>query len=140
MFHPSGSYFYVAAFGTDRVARVSASGTVLGRIEIGNAAGATVDPRNKRGPRGLAFNASSQRLYVLNRISNTVSVVDTAADKVVLEMPVGKFDPTPAVIRAGRGFLYDAKLSGNGTGSCASCHVDAEMDLLAWDLGVQSRL
>jgi hypothetical protein len=31
--------------------------------------------------------------------------------------------------------LYDHKLSGNGTGACASCHIDAEMDLLAWNLG-----
>jgi len=34
-----------------------------------------------------------------------------------------------------QGFLYDAKLSGSGTASCASCHVDAEMDPLAWDPG-----
>jgi len=54
---------------------------------------------------------------------------------VIQEIPIGSYDPTPAAIRSGRGFLYDAKLSGNGTMSCASCHVDAEMDLLAWDLG-----
>ena len=39
------------------------------------------------------------------------------------------------MVRQGRGFLYDAKLSGNGTVSCASCHIDGEMDMLAWDLG-----
>jgi hypothetical protein len=44
-------------------------------------------------------------------------------------------DPTPPLLKAGRGFLYDAKLSGNGTGSCASCHVDGDMDHLAWNLG-----
>jgi hypothetical protein len=48
---------------------------------------------------------------------------------------VGSYNPTPAAIQAGRGFLYDAKLSGNGTGACASCHVDGDMDHLAWDLG-----
>lgn len=50
------------------------------------------------------------------------------------EIMVGN-DPTPAAIKEGRGFLYDAKLSGNGTGACASCHVDADMDHLAWNLG-----
>ena len=50
-------------------------------------------------------------------------------------MPVGTFDPTPTAIKSGRGFLYDAKLSGNGTGACGSCHVDGDMDLMAWDLG-----
>ncbi len=44
-------------------------------------------------------------------------------------------DPTPQAIKSGRGFLYDAKLSGNGTGACASCHVDGDMDHLAWNLG-----
>jgi YVTN family beta-propeller protein len=135
VFDPSGAYFYVAAFGTDRVARVASDGSILKRIEMGNATGSTVDPRNKRGPRGLALNALSQRLYVLNRISNTISVIDVSADRIIQEISVGKFDPTPAVIRSGRGFLYDAKLSGNGTESCASCHIDADMDLLAWHLG-----
>ncbi len=44
-------------------------------------------------------------------------------------------DPTPARIKQGRGFLYDAKLSGNGMTACASCHVDGDLDGLAWDLG-----
>jgi YVTN family beta-propeller protein len=135
VFDPKGSFLYVAAFGTDRVARVSADGQVLARIEIGAVKGSAADPKNKRGPRGLALNAKSQRLYVLNRISNTISVVDTSSDTVIAELPVGAFDPTPQVIRNGRGFLYDAKLSGNGSAACAACHIDAEMDLLAWDLG-----
>ena len=53
------------------------------------------------------------------------------------EIPVGT-DPTPTEVKQGRGFLYDAKLSGNGTGACASCHVDADMDHLAWNLGNRS--
>lgn len=117
------------------MAKVDINGAVLSRIEIGTAIGAAVDPKSKRGPRGLALHAAAQRLYVLNRISNTLSVVDTGAGSVLSERPVGRFDPTPAAIRNGRGFLYDAKLSGNGTGACAGCHVDSEMDLLAWDLG-----
>jgi YVTN family beta-propeller protein len=82
-----------------------------------------------------ALKTPAHRLYVLNRIANTLSIIDTASDTVLREISVGSFDPTPTFIRQGRGFLYDAKLSGNGTMSCASCHVDAEMDMLAWDLG-----
>jgi len=137
-FEPDGSSFYVAAFGSDRVAKIDATdpNTILARIEIcPTAIGSASDSRNKRGPRGLALNSPAQRLYVVNRIANTLSIVDTAANTVLKEIPVGSHDPTPAVIRQGRGFLYDAKLSGNGTVSCASCHIDAEMDLLAWDLG-----
>jgi YVTN family beta-propeller protein len=132
-FVPSGLAFYVAAFGTDRVALVSVNGQVLSRIEVGATPGAIVNPREKRGPRGLAL--SGRWLYVLNRISNTLSIIDTQAQQVIREIPTGLYDPTPEVIRAGRGFLYDAKLSGNGTAACAACHVDAEMDMLAWDLG-----
>lgn len=135
VFEPGGAFLYVAAFGTDRVARVGSGGQVLSRIEIGPATGSTVAPRTKRGPRGLALNPVTARLYVLNRISNTVSIIDTTTDTVVREINIGSFDPTPVVIRNGRGFLYDAKLSGNGTASCAACHVDADMDFLAWDLG-----
>ena len=132
---PNATTFYVAAFGTDRVALVDLSGSIHTRIEIGPATGSTVNPPAKRGPRGLATVPANKVLYVLNRISNSISIINTASNKVQAEIPVGTFDPTPQDIRLGRGFLYDAKLSGNGTGACASCHVDAEMDMLAWDLG-----
>jgi YVTN family beta-propeller protein len=135
VFDPSGDFLYVAAFGSDRVAKVGTNGAVLARIEIGSEIGSTADPRHKRGPRGLALNAGANRLYVVNRISNTISIVDTTADSVLKEFPVGSYDPTPSTIRQGRGFLYDSKLSGNGTMACTSCHIDAEMDLIAWDLG-----
>ncbi|HEX8077519.1 MAG TPA: beta-propeller fold lactonase family protein, partial [Chthoniobacterales bacterium] len=132
VFDPSGAFAYVAAFGSDRIAKVNANGTIASRIDL---SGAGVDPRRKRGPRGLALNAATGKLYVLNRIANTVSVIDTAKQSVMSEVPVGAFDPTPAEIRNGRGFLYDARLSGNGTVSCASCHLDGNNDRVAWDLG-----
>ena len=46
------------------------------------------------------------------------------------------FDPTPAAVKNGRPFLYDAHLTSRlGSESCASCHVDATRDTEAWDLG-----
>jgi len=135
-FGPSGANYYLAAFGSDRIARVTtASGNVTARIELSpTSAGSTSDPRNKRGPRGLALRPGVA-LYPLNRLANTISVIDLQNNVLIREIPIGSFDPTTTTIRQGRGFLYDAKLSGNGTVSCASCHIDAEMDLLAWDLG-----
>ena len=135
-FGPSGANYFLAAFGSDRVALVNAdNGAVTARIELSpTARGSLADPRNKRGPRGLALKPG-QALYVANRISNTLIVIDPNTRAIVREIPIGSHDPTPAVVRQGRGFLYDAKLSGNGTVSCASCHIDAEMDMLAWDLG-----
>lgn len=135
VFDPGGNFLWVAAFGTDRVAKVAANGSVLSFIEIGPSTGSTVNPHTKRGSRGLAINGAASRLYVLNRISNTISVINTANQTLIGEVPVGSYDPTPVEITSGRGFLYDAKLSGNGTGACASCHIDGDMDHLAWDLG-----
>jgi|HubBroStandDraft_1064217.scaffolds.fasta_scaffold01629_5 YVTN family beta-propeller protein len=137
VFEPTGRYLYIAAFGTDRVGIFdTTNGTVTKFIEIDpQATGAAVNAVTKRGPRGLALNSSASLLYVLNRIYNTISIVNLSNNTVTAEIPTGSFDPTPAVIRNGRGFLYDHKLSGNGTGACASCHIDAEMDLLGWNLG-----
>lgn len=135
-FSPGGQSLFIAGFGSDRVGVFNTlSGTVTARVDLNPAAlGSTASPRTKRGPRGLALKGEST-LYVLNRIANTISVVNAINPRLVGEIPVGSHDPTPDVIRQGRGFLYDAKLSGNGTVSCASCHIDSEMDLIAWDLG-----
>jgi YVTN family beta-propeller protein len=139
VFDSAGVNLYIAAFGTDRVGIFNTStNQVASFIEIDpQAVGATVNPATKRGPRGLAMgvNGSVGTLYVMNRISNTISIVNLASNTVTSEIATGSFDPTPSAIRNGRGFLYDSKLSGNGTASCASCHIDAEMDLLAWNLG-----
>ncbi len=135
-FDSAGTHLYVASFGTDRIGVINPdNGSIISRIEVGSTPGTAVNPATKRGPRGLALNSNTSTLYVLNRISNTISLINTIQNSVVSEIPTGSYDPTPAVIRNGRGFLYDAKLSGNGTVSCASCHVDAEMDHLGWDLG-----
>src|ERR1700722_7109934 len=136
VFDPSGNFMYVASFGTDRVAQVDTNGNVLWFVEVGPAAeaGSGVDSANKVGPRGLALTANGQTLYCLNRISDTISIINTTARTVAGQIAVGT-DPEPAAIKHGRGFLYDAKLSGNGTGACASCHVDGDRDKLDWNLG-----
>ena len=135
-FGPSGANYFTTAFGSDRVALVDAnSGAITARIDLNpDAPGSVANPRTKRGPRGLALKPGSA-LYVANRISNTMTVIDPFDRSIVREIPIGSYDPTPVTIRQGRGFLYDAKLSGAGLVSCASCHIDSEMDLLAWDLG-----
>ncbi|HLY19783.1 MAG TPA: beta-propeller fold lactonase family protein, partial [Bryobacteraceae bacterium] len=137
VFEPTGRYLYIAAFGTDRVAKFdTTTNTVASFVEIDpQATGSTVNPASKRGPRGLALNSGANVLYALNRLSNSISIINISGNAVSSEIPTGSADPTPAAVKNGRGFLYDHKLSGNGTAACASCHVDAEMDLLAWNLG-----
>lgn len=124
---------YVAAQGTDRVGVLDRNGVRQGMIELG-ASGANVDTSSIRGPRGLALHPSESRLYVYERFAHALAVVDTQSLNVITEVAL-EYDPTPANISLGRRFNYDAKRSGNGTMSCAACHIDGDIDLLAWDLG-----
>src|SRR5262249_32803871 len=69
-----------------------------------------------------------------NRFAASVAVVSTVSETVVATVPF--FDPTPTAIKVGRKHLYDThRTSGLGQAACGSCHVDARMDHLAWDLG-----
>lgn len=122
-FTTDGETLYVAAFGSYQVAVLDASGAVVGRIDVGG------------GPSGLALDEERGRLYVLNRFDETVSIVDTATRTQSAVVPL-RYDPEPPEVRGGRRLLYDARLSsGHGDAACATCHVFADFDALAWDLG-----
>lgn len=132
----SGNQLYVAAQGSDRIGVIDLQlGVVVDRIELSGTGGAIVNTAQKRGPRALALHPGGGFLYSWNKLTESLSVIATGSRTVVHELPIGTHDAEPAAVRAGRKFLYDAKLSGNGTISCASCHIDGEEDGLAWDLG-----
>jgi YVTN family beta-propeller protein len=123
VFRPDGNEAYVAAFGSKKIGVLDGAGRVVDRIAVGF------------GPGGLALDAERRRLYVLNHLDATVSVVDLKTRQTVATAPL-RHNPTPAVVKQGRPFLYDAVLtSRHGDLSCASCHVFADLDGLAWDLG-----
>jgi len=114
---------YVAATSSARVGVLSSAGVVTGRIAVG------------QGPTGLAIDEARQRLYVLNRFDQTLSVVDTISKSQLSQVGIG-FNPEPASVRDGRRFLYDAtSFSSHGTVSCASCHLNGHRDGMVWDLG-----
>jgi len=120
----TGTRGYVTGMGSRNLVLIDANGQRVDPtpIELGE------------GPSGLALDEPRQRLYVLNRFSSTLSVLNTATLHVVTNIPL--FDPTPAAIKVGRKHLYDTRRnSGLGQASCASCHADARFDRLAWDLG-----
>lgn len=136
-FQADGQAAWVAAFASDRVAKLNTStGAILTRVDVRTPPpSGTNDSRKMRGPRALAILENQEKLYVLNKLSNTISVIGTATGAVLAEIPTGSLDPMPTSIKEGRGFLFDARLSGNGTFSCGSCHLDADRDGIAWDLG-----
>ena len=120
----AGTRAYITGMGSRNLVIVDANGHRVNPqpIELGE------------GPTGLALDEPRARLYVWNRFSSSISVVDTSAGTVLTNVSV--FDPTPDIVRKGRRHLYDTrKTSGLGIASCASCHVDARFDRLAWDLG-----
>ncbi|MCB1233030.1 MAG: hypothetical protein KDN19_22485, partial [Verrucomicrobiae bacterium] len=136
VFEPGGAHLWTAAFASDRIARIDTSdGSIVERIDV--RIGGTGDSDEMRGPRGLAFHATSGRLYVLNKLSETLSVIDTqaATPAVIDEIGLSGHEPLPPSVKAGRGYLFDARQSGNGLVSCGLCHIDADRDGLAWDLG-----
>jgi hypothetical protein len=123
VFRPDGKEAYVAAFGSRKVGVLDGAGRVVDRIAVGF------------GPGGLALDARRRRLYVLNHLDASVSIVDLQTRRTVATVPL-RYNPAPESVRQGRPFLYDAALSSaHGDLSCATCHVFADMDGLAWDLG-----
>jgi DNA-binding beta-propeller fold protein YncE len=86
------------------------------------------------GPSGVVLDETHNRLYVLARFANEVAVVDLVSETEVASHSL--HNPEPASVVAGRPFLYDAlNTSSNGEAACGVCHVDADKDELAWDLG-----
>jgi hypothetical protein len=118
-----GTRAWISGLGSNNVISIDANGARIGTpIAVG------------QGPTGLALDDARGRLYVWNHFDATLSMVDTAARRELSRLAV--FNPLPQAIRAGRPLLYDTQLSsGTGHVSCASCHINARMDRLAWDLG-----
>jgi hypothetical protein len=117
---------FIAGMGSNNVIVVNAEGERISGLEP-----ITVG----QGPTGIVADQSRKQVYVLNRFDATISTID--AENYTTKKEVKFFDPTPEAIKLGRPFLYDTHLSSkSGHLSCASCHVDARTDRLAWDLGV----
>ncbi|MEW6268693.1 MAG: hypothetical protein AB1689_05275 [Thermodesulfobacteriota bacterium] len=126
-----GQTLYVAAFGSSKV----------GVFSTAELEGDTFVPDDDDhitltggGPTGLVLDEANDRLYVFTRFDNSISVVNLTTAQEIAHLPV--YNPEPAHVQNGRPFLYDASFtSSNGEASCSSCHVFADFDSLAWDLG-----
>jgi YVTN family beta-propeller protein len=125
VWNAAGTRGYVCGMGSNNVIPINADGS---RVAPGT-------PINVgEGPTGLALDEAHSRLYVLNKFNASISIIETATLTEIARVPF--YDPTPPAIKVGRKHLYDThKNSGLGQIACASCHVDARFDRLAWDLG-----
>jgi hypothetical protein len=127
----NGATLYVAAFGSSAVGIFDTT-----ELEADTFTPSAFDhiPVTGGGPSGLVLNEAKNRLYVMTRFDDAISVVDTTTASQIAHLAV--HNPEPASVVNGRPVLYDAMLSSsNGEASCASCHVFGDFDSLAWDLG-----
>jgi DNA-binding beta-propeller fold protein YncE len=130
---PDGMTLYVAAFGSSKIGVLDTAALAADAFDP-TVASARYIGVSGGGPSGLVLDAARQRLYVLTRFDDAVSIVDVATGTETGHVPL--HNPEPASVVAGRPFLYDATAtSANGEASCASCHIFGDMDDLAWDLG-----
>jgi len=128
-----GSAGYLTAIGSRKVFRVSASCTLPACI-FGPARATPDSVVVGEGPTGVALHEGTGTLYVLDRFTNSIALVDAASMTKSGEIEL--HDPSSATIRSGRRFLYDAiDTSGHGDAACSSCHISGDRDGLAWDLG-----
>ena len=84
-------------------------------------------------PRGIVFSPDGKRLYVANRLDDTISVIDPAAEKVISTLELGGPKNIDA-LRRGERLFYSADFAFQGQFGCANCHLDATIDGLQWDL------
>jgi len=130
-----GTMLYVAAFGSSKIGVFTTA-----EIENNSFSSATTSanyiPVTGGGPSGLVLDSARNRLYVLTRFDDSISVVNLTASSGSEILHVPLHNPEPQSVVSGRPFLYDAlDFSSNGEASCASCHIFGNMDDLAWDLG-----
>ncbi len=130
---PDGSRLFVAAFGSSKIG-VFDTATLESDAFDPALQSAQHLPVTGGGPAGLVLDAARDRLYVLTRFDNSISVIDLATRTETAHVPL--LNPEPPSVVEGRPFLYDAQAtSSNGEATCSSCHIFGDMDDLAWDLG-----
>ena len=138
---PDHSRIYVSSAGSDMVSVIdrarlatfarkntnfandlsASSNYVVARISVG------------KNPRGIALSSDGKRLYVANRMDDTIGVIDTQRNSVVSTIDLGGAkEVTP--IRKGEQIFNTAKYGFQGHFGCANCHIDGTFDGMEWDL------
>lgn len=101
---------------------LAASGNyVVARIPVGH------------NPRGIALSRDGRRLFVANRLDDTISVIDTRTNQIAKTVVLAG-PKTVSALRRGERIFYSAHYSFQGQIGCSSCHIDSTFDGLQWDL------
>jgi YVTN family beta-propeller protein len=81
----------------------------------------------------VALTRDGSRLFVANRLDDTISVIDTRTLRAARTIPLHT-PPQVSPLRRGEQTFYSAKYSFQGQFGCANCHIDSTFDGLQWDL------
>jgi YVTN family beta-propeller protein len=84
-------------------------------------------------PRGVAFTRDGSKLLVVNRLDDSISVIDTHTNRVVRTVELDG-PGVITVLRHGEQTFYTSHYSFQGQIGCANCHIDSTFDGLTWDL------
>ena len=132
-FSEDGSRLYVACYETRNTAVIDTA-TDMVIADLVPPAVATTG----WGPRGVVLNEGRSKAYVFNRADSEVHVFDipvaVGSRNVPVQTIASGFDITPDKIVEGRRHFIDASFSGTGLETCNTCHIDGDLDGLAWDL------
>jgi YVTN family beta-propeller protein len=127
-----GETLYVAALGSNTIAALP-----LRTLDDGSFtpdAKAHVQLSGDGGPTDMVISRDGKTMFAYRRFDNAISAIDL--EKLRELRQTAMHSPEPTRVRAGRKFLYDARLtSSNGESSCNSCHLSGDKDDLAWDFG-----
>ncbi|AKS43273.1 Ig-like domain-containing protein [Wenzhouxiangella marina] len=143
VFSPRGDYVFTSFQGNDTVAifddlaiRAGSGRTSLARLEVGSA------------PRGIAFDATGNTVWVENFLGRSVSRIDVDAFLATgerafpsSELASSGIETLAPDVLAGKRLFYFAgndpegsnPMSFEGYISCASCHIDGGHDGRTWD-------
>ncbi len=101
----------VSLGGTDELALIDRVGVREARVPVGAR------------PVAVAVNRQSSRAFVVNELSDSISVVDLSRNEVVKELVLGPRPAAGSVERGERAF-FSSQLSLENWMSCHSCHTD----------------
>ena len=84
-------------------------------------------------PRGLTLSRDGRKLFVANRLEDTISMIDTRTNRVASTIAL-EGPKAISTLRHGEQTFYTSRYSFQGQIGCASCHIDSTFDGITWNL------
>jgi len=84
-------------------------------------------------PRSIAISPDGRSAYIVNRLADSLTVIDLAQLKVAKTIDLGG-PKELSVLRRGERLFHNASYCTQGQFACATCHPEDHLDGLAWNL------